>query len=202
MRALLLAHSLGLGALAVPLAAAAQASDPARAPVQALSNALIAAMKGGKALGYKGRVSLLQPVVAANFDLPLTTRLIIGPPWTQMSTTDQSAITAAFARFTVAQYARNFSSFGGQSFTVAEKVDARATDRLVRTTLNQPGKAGVPIAYRMRSTGGRWRIVDVYYNNAVSQVATRRADFATILAGKGPKALVAHIDALTVKSAN
>jgi len=191
-----------MAALAVPVAASAQTTDPARVPVQALSNALIASMKGGKTLGFKGRVALLQPVVTRSFDLPLTTRLVIGAPWTQMSAADQAAVTAAFTRFTVAQYAHNFNSFGGQSFTVDDKVDARGTDRLVRTTLNQPGKAGVPISYRLRSSGGQWRIVDVFYNNAISQVATRRADFATILAGKGAKALVAHIDALTARSAN
>lgn len=184
-----------------PTAVMAQAADPARATVQQLSDSLIAASKGGAKLGFSGRTALLRPTVTRSFDLPLMTRLIIGAPWAKLSSADQEAITAAFTRLTIAQYAGNFKSFSGQSFTVAPQVEARAADRLVRSTLNQPGKAGIPIGYRLRSSGGQWKIIDVFYNNAISQLATRRADYATILSSKGAKALVEHIDALTAKAA-
>ena len=46
--------------------------------------------------------------------------------------------------------------------------------------LNQPGKAGVPISYRLRQSGGGWKIIDVFYRNSISQIATRRADFAGV----------------------
>jgi phospholipid transport system substrate-binding protein len=186
-------------AISVP---AGVAADPAAAPVQALATALIDAMRGGRKLGFQGRTALLAPVVSRSFDLPLMTRLVIGPPWAQLGTADQAAITAAFSRFTIAQYANNFSGFSGQSFALADKVESRGTDRLVRTTLVQPGKPGIPIGYRLRGSAGQWRIVDVFYNNAISQVATRRADLASILAAKGASGLVAHLDSLTAKAAN
>lgn len=194
--------AVGAAALSLPTAAFAQSADAATVPVAALNSALIASMKGGKRLGFPGRVALLRPVVARSFDLPLMTRLIVGAPWTQMSAADQAVIVSAFSRFTVAQYANNFSEFGGQSFTVDPKVEARGTDRLVRTALNQAGKAPIPIGYRLRGSGSTWQIVDVFYNNAISQLATRRADFATTLAKQGPKALAGHLDTLTARLAN
>lgn len=179
----------------------AQPADPARIPVQALSDALIASMKGGARMGFAGRVQLLRPVVLNSFDLPLMTRLIIGPRWTTMSAADQAAVADAFARFTIAQYAGNFSSYAGQSFSIAAQVDNRGGDRLVRTSLLQPGKPAIPIAYRLRQSGGRWRIIDVFYNNSISQLATRRADFEKIMATGGARALVAHLETLIARAA-
>lgn len=188
-------------ALQVPVAAVqAQAGDPARATVQNLCDGLIATMKAGKRAGAKGRAAVIAPVVDRSFDLPLMTRLSVGPSWIGMAPADQEAVTAAFRRMTVAQYAKNFDDFSGQSFTVAPQVETRGADKLVRTTLVNRGEAPVPIAYRLRQSGGGWRIVDVFYKNAISQIATRRSDFAHTLQTGGAKALVARLNQLAAEA--
>ena len=108
-------------------------------------------------------------------------------------------LTAAFRRMTVAQYARNFDSWSGESFTIDPNVQVRGTDKLVRTTLNAPKQAPIAISYRLRQNGGSWRIVDVFYRNAISQIATRRSDFASILQRGGARSLVAHMDAIAAR---
>jgi phospholipid transport system substrate-binding protein len=70
----------------------------------------------------------------------------------------------------------------------------------VRTTLSAPKDDALAIAYRLRQSGGKWRVIDVYYRNAISQLATRRADFAGVFAKGGAKALITHLDALAAKS--
>eukprot|EP01037_Dinobryon_pediforme_P045342 gene45342-57773_t len=102
-------------------------------------------------------------------------------------------------RLTVAQYASNFDSYGGERFTIDPNVEARGADKLVRTTLAAPKGDPVSIGYRLRESGGKWRIVDVYYKNAISQLATRRADFASIFAKGGAKALISHLNDLSAK---
>ncbi len=78
----------------------AQTADPARAPVEALDEGLIAMMKSGA--GAQARGASIAPVVDRVFDLPLMTRLSVGPPWTTISPADQTALTAAFRRMTIA----------------------------------------------------------------------------------------------------
>lgn len=184
-------------AAAVPIAA--QAEDPAVAPVQALDNGLIAIMKAGKAAGVRGRAAQITPVIARSFDLPLMTRLAVGPTWNSFSPAQQEAVVAAFRRMTIAQYASNFDSWSGQSFVIDPQVEARGTDRLVRTTLKDKG-GDVAIAYRLRQDGGAWKIIDVFYKNSISQIATRRSDFAAVLAKGGAPALVSHLNALAAKN--
>jgi phospholipid transport system substrate-binding protein len=189
--------------LVAPASAAfAQASDAARAPVQALSDGLITIMKGGKAIGVRGRASAIGPVVDRVYDVPLMTRLTVGTGWTTISPADQTALVAAFRRMIIGQYAVNFDSWAGQKFTVDPKVETRGTDSLVRTTLVQPGQESIPIAYRLRSSGGSWKVVDVFYRNSISQLATRRSDFSRVLATGGAKALISHLDALAAKGGN
>ena len=180
--------------------AVAQVNDPAQAPVQALNDGLLGLMKAGKPAGIKGRVAAIAPVVDRVYDLPLMTRLAVGSAWTTIGAADQVALIAAFRRMTISQYACNFDGFSGQSFAIAPKVDVRGTDRLVRTTLNSRGAAPIAIAYRLRPNNGSWRIIDVFYRDSISQLATRRADFSAILASGGAKALVAHMNALSTKA--
>jgi phospholipid transport system substrate-binding protein len=116
-----------------------------------------------------------------------------------MSSVDQTALVAAFRRMTIGQYARNFDSWSGEKFTIAPQVEERGGDKLVRTTLGGSG-APVAISYRLRQSGGQWKIIDVFYKNSISQLATRRADFASVLASGGPKALIQHLDQLSTKA--
>jgi phospholipid transport system substrate-binding protein len=178
----------------------AQASDPAVSTVQSLDDGLIATMKAGSAAGMKGRMARIGPVIDRSYDLPLMTRLAVGPQWNTIAASDQTALVAAFRRMTVAQYASNFDGFSGQSFAIAPQVESRGGDKLVRTTLKDPHGDDVAIAYRLRQSGGGWKIVDVFYKNAISQIATRRSDFAQSLQSGGAKALIAHLNALAAKA--
>lgn len=183
-------------ALFAPMPALAQAADPALEPVRALDAGLLAMMKAGGGAGQAGRARIIAPVVDRVFDMALMTRLSVGPAWTGFSAKDQQALVAAFRAMTVAQYAHNFDGFSGESFTLAPQVETRGLDKLVRTTLNVPGRAGEQLNYRLRADGGQWKIIDVYYRNAISQLATRRADFAGVVARGGAPALIQHLNRL------
>ncbi len=184
--------------LAIP-AARAQVADPAIGTVNVLNTGLIAAMRGGPPAGQAGRARTVTPAIDRAFDLPLMTRLAVGPGWTKLSSADQSGLVAAFRALTIAQYAKNFDSYGGESFSVAPQVETRGGDKLVRTTLNVPRGAAEALNYRLRLSGGAWKIIDVYYRNSISQLATRRSEFARPLATGGAAALIAHLNRLAAR---
>ncbi|TCM16063.1 phospholipid transport system substrate-binding protein [Novosphingobium sp. PhB165] len=189
--------TLGLLLSLTPSIASAQAVDPARATVQQLNDDLIRVMKAGGTV--QTRTAALGPALDRAFDLPLMTRLAVGPAWTSLNAADQQALTRSFRRMTISQYARNFDSWSGESFTMDPQVQQRGGDKLVRTTLNVPKQAPVAISYRLRQSGNDWKIIDVFYRNAISQIATRRSDFASVLQKGGAASLVAHMDAIAAK---
>jgi len=179
-----------------PALASAGGRDPNLAVVERFHAALLDTMKQGKALGINGRFKKLEPEVAANFDLATMTQFTVGPKWSSMSEADRASIVAAFRRMTVASYARNFSEFKEQVFTLEEKVDVRGPDRLVKSQIIPKGEKPVNLVYRMRETSGSVRIIDVIYQS-VSQVATRRSDFASTIASGGAPALVAKLNEIS-----
>ncbi len=196
---------LGSFLAASALPALAQSADAASAaitaPVRRLNDGLLGIMKVGSAAGFQARLSRIGPVVDQTFDLPLMTRLVVGPVWTKTPAADQAAVAAAFRKMTAARYAGSFSGFSGESFVVDPKVDARGLDRLVHTKLVRPRGAPVELDYRLRQSGGQWRIIDIYYQSSISQIATQRSDFGRILASGGAKALTVHLGQLAATSA-
>jgi phospholipid transport system substrate-binding protein len=193
---------LALGALiALGLIATAPAhaapGDPAAARVEGFDEALISAMKAGAAAGPRGRGRTLAPAVESGFDLPTMTRFAVGPAWASMTEAQHTALIGAFTRYTVASYASNFDSYGGQKFQI-QAVQTRGPDKIVPVQLTSPHGAPVTLIYRLHETPSGWKIIDIYFNG-ISQLTTRRADFAQPLNMGGAAGLISHLDALTQK---
>jgi phospholipid transport system substrate-binding protein len=116
----------------------------------------------------------------------------VGPAWTSFSGAQQASVRDAFAHFITADYANQVSDYSGESFVVEPQTstESRGGGEIVKTKLLQSGGRTVTINYLVR--GGR--VVDVYLNGTVSDLATRRDEFASILAsGGGADALIKRL---------
>jgi phospholipid transport system substrate-binding protein len=193
MKRLVQALSVALLIFAAP-AGAEGAADPAAATVQNFYDALTASMKAGGSA--KSRFDKLKPAIEQDFDLPGMTALSVGPTWSSISAADQKALTDAFERMTIANYARSFDSYNGEKFTVDPAVVQRGADKFVKSTLKPSSGETIAFNYRLHQAGPNWKIVDVYLAGNISQLAQKRADFATTLTSSGPQGLAKKIDAL------
>ena len=191
-----LATIIAAAALALAPAGRAVAADPAIQPIEALDAALVASMKSAKTESAPRRYRELDPAVTRAYDFATMVRFAVGPSWASFTPAQKQALTEAFERLTVASYVHELTGWSGERFEVDPDVVTRGPDKVVTTHLISPGQAPVPIAYRMRETGGAWKIIDVFFNGSISQLTTRRSDFASIVAGGGAPALLAHLNAL------
>ena len=174
------------------LPAFAEAADPAAQVIDKLHAALIDVLKRGKALGTRGRYDALTSVIERTFDLPAMTRFAVGTSWSTLSPAQQAEVVKAFTHMTVATYAHNFDDYSGEKFET-DKVDTRGPDKLVHTRLVGTGSP-TKLDYRMRDNGG-WKVIDVYYNSAVSSLMGQRSEYASTLATGGAAALVKKLNA-------
>jgi phospholipid transport system substrate-binding protein len=140
-------------------------------------------LKAAGSLSVRERDRRFGPAITSAFDIGTMTRLATGPAWSSFSGAQQAAVREAFARFLVADYAHQVSDYSGESFVVDPQTssESRGGGEIVKTKIMQPGGRTVQINYLVR--GGR--VVDVYLNGTVSDLATRRDEFASILAGGG-----------------
>ena len=173
---------------------AAQGTDPATQRVSSLSDALLDTMKQAKELGVKGRYDKLSPVLAKTYDLPLMTRIAVGPNWATLTPEQQKAVVAAFTRMTTATYASRFDGFSGEQFVILQTVDQKNGDKIVKTQIIQSNGKPVALSYLVRNTGSDWRIIDVYLNGTISELANRRAEFGAVLKSGGADGLVSSLN--------
>lgn len=173
------------------------AVDPAVKPIRSFYDALLSVMKQAKELGIHGRDERLSAPIRATFDLAAMTRIAVGPDWNSFSPADQAALVDSFSRMTIATYASRFDGYSGERFEVEPESEARATGRMVHTKLVQSNGEPIALNYLLRDAGGSWKVVDVYLTGTISELATRRAEFASILKSGGASALIRSLQQRT-----
>jgi phospholipid transport system substrate-binding protein len=171
----------------------ADSSDPAASRITSFYGSLLDTMKQAKQLGVKGRYDKLSPVLAKTYDLPSMSKLAVGPSWSALTPQQQAAIINAFTRMTIATYASRFDGFSGEQFQILETSDRTNGDKIVKTQIVKSDGGTVPLNYLMRKSGADWKIVDIYLDGTISELANRRAEFGAILKSGGPDALVVSL---------
>jgi phospholipid transport system substrate-binding protein len=185
-----LAAAIAGGAAAAGAAAQAGAAAPG-ATAEALYATLLKVMKGGPALGFSGRLKLIDPEVRRDYDLPLMTRLVVGPSWRGYAAADQNRLVEAFSDYSIAVYASRFKDFSGERFVVDPGATAQANGSvIVHTTLVPRDGEPVHLDYLMRNEPSGWRIIDVFLSGTISELATRRSEYSSVLRDGGAEALV------------
>src|SRR6201997_5349192 len=189
-KAAALVGGLGLGMLSYPVNAASTSGGDT---VQSLYDALLSTMKNARTLGQSGRFTQLAPVIRRTFDTASMARLSIGPSWTGLSDAQRQQATESFGRYISAIYADRFDSYDGQKLEVTGEQPAPSGVR-VRSRIIKANGEPVNVDYMMRPSGKGWLISDVYLDGAISELATRRSEFAAILKAEGIDGLIAALN--------
>ena len=169
--------------------------------VERLQADLLDIMKRAKDLGYQGRYDALGDVIERAFDLDFMAEKSVGRHWRKLSEGEQQRWLDAFRRLTRSTYADRFEGFSGQHFETTGEEDAAHDTRVVRTKLVIPNDEDVELNYRLHEGEQGWRIIDVYMNGTVSELALRRSEYSTVLKREGFEKLIATVDDKTQKTA-
>ena len=190
LRAVGLAAALGLAALSAPVhAMPATGSDT----VKGLYDTLLNTMRNGHILSQSGRFAQLEPVIRRSFDIPTMARLSVGSSWTGLTEPQRQQMADSYGRYISAIYAERFDSYGGQKLQVIDEHPG-AGGVVVHSQIVKANGEPVQVDYLMRRSGENWLIADIYLDGAISEVATRRSEFAAILKSQGIDGLIAALN--------
>ena len=179
---------------AIPAAVAAQRIDELHAQ-------LLDVMKNAVALGYTGREQKLRTVVPEYYDVGYMASKSLGPHWNSLAADDRSRYVESFERFMVANYAGRFDGWSGQSFETLGQEPAPRDTAVVKSRLIDPEGEDVVLNYRMHLIDGKWKVIDVFLDGTVSELALRRSEFVSIVQRDGIDGLVKTLDAKIAKLA-
>src|SRR6516165_8948911 len=189
-----IAVAIAVGVLVVPIRGHAQST--AVTHIQSYYQQLMPTIQQAGRLSVRERDRRFTPAITSAFDLPTMTRLAVGPTWQKFSPAQQASVRDAFARFIIADYAHQIKDYSGESFVVDPQTtpESRGGGEIVKTKLLQPSGRTVSINYLVR----RGRVIDVYLNGTISDLATRRDEFSSIIASGGADALVKRLQDRTL----
>jgi phospholipid transport system substrate-binding protein len=190
VKAVALSAGIGLAMLSYPVHAAPVSGGDT---VQGLYEVLLTTMKNGRTLGQSGRFTQLEPVILRTFDIPSMARLSVGPSWATLTEAQRQQMTESFGRYISAIYADRFDSYAGQKLQVTGE-QANSAGVIVRSQIIKANGDTVNVDYLMHRNADTWLISDIYLDSAISEVATRRSEFAAILKSQGIDGLISALN--------
>ncbi|MCH2170746.1 ABC transporter substrate-binding protein [Myxococcota bacterium] len=165
-------------------------------------------------LGYTGRFQRIRPAVEETFDLEFMALKSLGRDARSLSPDQRSEWIETFSDFVAANWARQFDGWSNYEFESQGVEDAPRETRIVKTRLVRPDDDDVKLHYRLRevarsdgepgeetgsgeenTSGSSWRIIDVYSNGTVSELALRRSEFSSLFAREGFDSLMKTVRA-------
>src|SRR5262249_54940028 len=157
--------------------------------IERLNNALLDVMRNA-VVGYRGRADRLRPVLLQTYDINQMGQVAVGRTWSSTPPDKQRELVNLFGEFSGANYASRFNGYSGERTEVLGEQPTADGRVLVRTQIVRQGDRPVPINYLMRRDGNTWKVVDVYLDNSISEVARRRSEFGSVIARGGMDALL------------
>jgi len=135
----------------------------------------------------------LAPVIRRSFDIAWMARLSVGPSWGGLSEAQRQQVSESLGRYISATYADRFDSYDCQKLEVTGERPG-PSGVIVTSQIIKANGEPVKVDYMMRHSGEDWLISDIYLDSAISEVATRRSEFAAILKTDGIDGLIAALN--------
>jgi len=173
-----------------PLAAEQPAA--AVAAVERLDRAILESLRKPEASAFDERVALLRPIMTAAFDYDYMARVAAGRGWKDMSAAEQAEYRQLFEDLAIFTAASRFKAQPNAGLSVTGGRGGPRGTQLVETTLTLPGKKDRKIAYLMRQdSGDSWRAIDIFFDNKVSELSTKRSEYSSLIQKDGVEGFLA-----------
>jgi phospholipid transport system substrate-binding protein len=180
--------SLALVALSTPIAATADDRAP-EAVVSEFDASLLQVMRDATQHSFRMRFDALATSMDTTFDFEGMAAMALGSAWHGITLQERTAVVNAFRRFSVASYVGAFDSYSDQRYVIVGRSSV-PQGVIVMADLVQADNQGVRFGYLLHQVGGTWRVIDIYLDGTISQLALRRSEFYSVLAQAGTDGLV------------
>jgi phospholipid transport system substrate-binding protein len=169
------------------LAKAADAADL----IKTLSDQAIGILSGTPQSSEDRKVKL-EKLLDDAMDLPFVGRFVLGRHWRQLEGDQQQAYQAAFRRYVLDLYAGQLNGYSGESIQVLGSRPVDDQDTIVSSQLTRTDRAPVVVDWRVRNSGGHYKVIDVSVEG-VSMALTQRQEFASIVQREGVDGLIKRL---------
>jgi phospholipid transport system substrate-binding protein len=137
--------------------------------------------------------SLIQSSVLPHLDFYSMSASVLGKHWKSASGGERSAFVKEFRQLLVRTYGTALLNYSGQPISY-KPAQVKGKYAVVRTRVPRSGGSPVSIDYRLRGSGGGWKVVDIKVGG-VSLVSNYRTSFSSKASQVGVGGLVKELRA-------
>jgi phospholipid transport system substrate-binding protein len=185
---------LAMAALSPDIGSAREAGPAEQ--VEHFNDALVESMKSEEDM--QGRKEIVSEAFTDVFAWKYMARVSAGGTYSDFSDEEKRRYLEAYLDWSVSTWADRFSTFKGQKFEVSMAEEPAEGNATVVSTIHKSDGGTVDLHYKMRQgKEGEWLVVDIQVRG-VSQLATTRAQFVSVLLDEGLDSLIGKLEEKTM----
>ena len=134
----------------------------------------------------------LRNIISKTFDYEKMIRFIYGRTWKDLNIELQNELSLVFLDYISFNYANRFKNIESLDFEYigSEEIDDK---KIVKTNLKINDDEPIKIDYLLVNNGEKWRVFDVLLTGSISEIATKKSEFFSIIKNEGAKGLIKKI---------
>jgi len=184
------ALGLALAALLAlaPAGARAAGTDDAKKLVGTTLDQVLAVLRD-KAKPADQRKKEVEQLAYTHFDFDTISKLVLAKNWSKLSPQQQKDFVVEFKRHLSGTYWKTLEDYRDQKVTVGDARSEKNGDVTVRSSIDAERGEPIRMDYRLRASGGEWRVIDVIIEG-VSLVQNFRSQTQEIISSDGIDGLI------------
>lgn len=139
-----------------------------------------------------GSLDRIMILIQSTYRVEKMLSLIIGNEWKNVSIKKRTQLVNIFTEYISKNYIRRFMKINKPMFTTNEIKDVGKNYKMVRTQLIA-GNEKVSVNYLLNEINGYWKIFDVLLAGSVSEIATKKSEFASFISKNNVDSLIEAI---------
>ncbi len=180
-------------AMSLGFAAVADDAEPsaARAVIDRTVEQVLAVLRDTDRTVEERRAGI-EEIAYARFDLRTMSRLVLSRNWKKFSPAQQDEYVSQFRQYLATNYGSRIDRYNREEIDiVGERTEPRG-DVTIKTKIVGGEFANATVDYRLRESGGEWRVIDVIVEG-ISLVSNYRDQFKEVLSREGPEGLLKRL---------
>ncbi len=135
----------------------------------------------------------LKNIISKTFDYERMIKFIYGRTWKNLNIELQNELSLVFLDYISFNYANRFKNIKSFDFEYigSEEIDNK---KIVKTNLKINDDKPIKIDYLLVNGGENWKVFDVLMTGSISEIATKKSEFFSIIKNEGAKGLIKKIE--------
>ena len=135
----------------------------------------------------------LKIIISRTFDYEKMIRFIYGRSWKDLNKELQNELSLVFLDYISFNYANRFKDIESLNFEYVSFEEISNNKIIVKTLLKINKDKPIKIDYLFLYDGKNWKVFDVLLTGSISEIATKKSEFFSIIKNEGAEGLINKI---------